>query len=101
MVPIPKTRSGERSASSTKSGAGWAAIRGEWPDRPISALKGFEDDDRRLQGADDLPALQSRFVLELPGNLRVERGPLSGAAARPDHRRRSPVAIMGGAAGQP
>ena len=34
--------------------------------------RGWGNEDRRLQGVDDIPALQYRFVLELPSNLRIK-----------------------------
>src|SRR6201987_5090968 len=79
-----------------KSGGGLAAIPNEWLDRRISVLKGLGDDDRRLQGANDISAFQCRFVLELPGDMRIDGGALSGGAAWPDYRRRPAPAILGG-----
>src|SRR6516164_1225279 len=70
------------------------------PDRPIAALKGAGNDWRHLQSADDIPALQYRFVLELSGGLRIDRRALSGGAAWPDYRRRPAPEILGGAARQ-
>src|ERR1700751_764385 len=83
-----------------KSGGGLAAIPNEWLDRRISVLKGLGDDDRRLQGADDISAFQCRFVLELQGDMRIDGGALSGGAAWPDYRRRPAPAILGGSARQ-
>src|SRR6516225_10985945 len=100
MVPILKTRSGGRSASSRKNGVGLAAVPCECPDCPISALKGSGNDGRHLQGADDISALQYRFVLELPGSMRIDGGALSGGATWPDYRRRPAPEILGGAARQ-
>src|ERR1700751_1005085 len=83
-----------------KSGGGLAAIPNEWLDRRISVLKGLGDDDRRLQGANDISAFQCRFVLELPGDMRIDGGALSGGAAWPDYRCRPAPAILGSAARQ-
>ena len=58
-------------------------------DCPILVLKGFGDDNRRLQGADGISAFQYRFVLELPGDMRVNGRALSGSAAWLDYRRRA------------
>jgi hypothetical protein len=56
-----------------KSGAGSGGIQPERPGCPISALKGFGDEDRRLQGADDIPGFNTdsfwnyRATCELSG----------------------------------
>src|ERR1700730_19406161 len=83
-----------------KSGAALASVPNEWLDRRISVLKGLGDDDRRLQGADDISAFQCRFVLELPGDMRIDGGALSGGAAWPDYRGRPPPALLGVSAAQ-
>jgi hypothetical protein len=63
---------------------------------PTRHSKGFEDDDRCLQGADDIPALQYDSFWNYRATCELTGARYPAAAAWPDYRRRAAPGILGG-----